>query len=348
MKNKALLVLAVMCSSVLLCGQESSEPTIDLKVSKEEKKVGVRIDGELFTSYIWPDMLKKPVLWPVMSPGGNMLTRGYPMVSKEGDRTDHPHHVGIWLNYGDVNGLDFWNNSEAIPPERADQYGTIYHRSIEKAKGGKGEALLAVRAGWKAPDGTLMLEEKTVFNFTAGKDRRIIDRTTTLTAMIDEVNFTDNKEGMFAIRVARELELPSENPTRLVDAHGNETLVEKMDNTRVKGNYRSAEGVEGGEVWGTRCRWMELSSEIGGEPVSIVIIDHPSNTGYPTYWHARGYGLFAANPLGQKVFSGGKNELNFKLTRGESVTFHYRLVVAAGDMTDTEINQLADDFAGKK
>ena len=90
---------------------------------------------------------------------------------------------------------------------------------------------------------------------------------------------------------------------------------------------------------------QKLSSEINGEPVSIVIIDHPSNVGYPTYWHARDYGLFSANTLGQKVFSEGKNELNFKLSRGESVTFKYRLVVAAVELTDSEINKLADDFA---
>jgi len=347
MKYNTIPLLNILIISILIFGQGCSKPAIDLDVSKEEKKVEVRIDGELFTAYIWPDMLKKPVLWPVMSPEGNMLTRSYPMVNKEGDRSDHPHQVGIWLNYGDVNGLDFWNNSEAIPPERADRYGTIYHRSIEKAKSGKGKAKLAVTAEWKAPDGKLMLEEQTVFQFNASENRRIIDRTTTLKAMIDEVNFTDNKEGMFAIRVARELELPSEDPTRLVDSHGNVTMVEKMDNTHVKGNYRSAEGVEGKEVWGTRCRWMKLSSEINGEPVSIVIIDHPSNVGYPTYWHARGYGLFSANTLGQKIFSEGKNELNFKLSKGESVTFNYRLVVASGDLTDAQVNQLADAFAGK-
>lgn len=347
MKYKVILGVAVLSNSMLLFGQVNSRPTIDLKINEGEKKVEVLIDNELFTAYIWPGMLKKPVLWPVMSAEGNMLTRSYPMVNKRGDRTDHPHQVGIWLNYGDVNGLDFWNNSETVPPERADGYGTIYHRSVEKAQGGRGQGQLAVRADWKAPDGTLMLEEHTLFNFTANAHRRIIDRTSTLTARIDEVNFTDNKEGMYAIRVARELELPSENPARLLNSHGNETLMEKMDNTYVKGNYRSAEGIEGKEVWGTRCRWMELSSEINDEPVSIIIIDHPSNVGYPTYWHARDYGLFSANTLGQKIFSEGKNELNFKLKRDESVTFKYRIVVTAEDMTDHQINQLADSFAAK-
>jgi len=159
------------------------------------------------------------------------------------------------------------------------------------------------------------------------------------------VKFTDDKEGMFGMRVARELELPLEKPIKLTDVNGDISEVEKIDNQFVKGNYRSAEGVEGKEVWGTRCRWMKLASEINGEMVALVIIDHPDNVGYPTYWHARDYGLFAANPLGHKIFSKGKNELNFSLKKGESVTFNYRLVVAAENLTDEQINKLADDYS---
>jgi len=345
MRYKTFALLVALSSSMLLLSQSSSKPMVDLQVNEAEKKVDVMVDGKLFTAYIYPDNIKKPVLWPVISPAGNMLTRSFPIINKEGDRSDHPHHVGIWLNYGDVNGLDFWNNSEAIAPERSDRYGTIYHRSIDKAESGKGTALLVTSSDWESPDQTKMLEEKASFKFIALKNMRIIDRITTLKAIIDEVNFTDNKEGMFAIRVARELELPSDKPTKLVDSHGVVTRVEKMDNTFVKGNYRSAEGVEGKEVWGTRCRWMKLSSEIKGEQVALVIIDHPSNVGYPTYWHARDYGLFAANTLGQKIFSDGKNELNFNLKKGESVTFKYRLVIAAENLTDDQINKLADEYA---
>ena len=282
-----------------------------------------------------------------MSPAGNVLTRSYPMVNKEGDRSDHPHHVGIWLNYGDVNGLDFWNNSEAIPAERKSGYGTIYHKSIDKTEVDGNKATLEVSADWKSPSGELMLEESTRLEFLVVNNMRIIDRETTLTAMIEEVKFTDNKEGMFAIRVARELELPSDKPTELVDSHGIVTKVDKMDNTYVKGDYRSAEGVEGGKVWGTRCRWMKLASEIKGEQVALVIIDHPENVGYPTYWHARDYGLFAANTLGQKVFSNGENELNFSMRKGETVTFKYRLVVANENLSDEKINYLADGYAEK-
>jgi hypothetical protein len=347
MKYRAFIILAALGSSLLLCSQCTSEPQVDLIIKEAEEKVEVQIDGELFTAYIWPENIKKPSLWPVMSPAGNMLTRSYPLINKEGDRSDHPHHVGVWFNYGDVNGLDFWNNSEARPAEQRHRYGSIVHRSIEKAESGEGKGTLETSAEWRSPDNTVMLEEQTRIEFIPGETMNIIDRTTTLEAVIDTVNFTDNKEGMFAIRVARELELPSDRPTDLVDSHGVVTRVEKMDNTYVKGNYRSAEGVEGKEVWGTRCRWMKLGSEINGEQVALVIIDHPDNVGYPTYWHARDYGLFSANTLGQKVFSNGENELNFSLKKGESVTFKYRLVVAGEDLSDEQINQMADAYAQK-
>ncbi|MGB7395236.1 MAG: PmoA family protein [Pricia sp.] len=344
MRYILLMFITVLTGSPAVWAQ-SEKPEIQVKENKAEKKVDVLVGGELFTSYIYPDNIKKPVLWPVMSPDGHVLTRSYPMVNKAGDRTDHPHHVGVWLNYGDVNGLDFWNNSEAIPPKDKDGYGTIYHQSIENTKSGKGEASLTTTAVWKSPEDKTLLKEKTEFDFIAMDEIRIIDRTTTLTAAIDEVKFTDNKEGMFAIRVARELELPSDEPTELMDSRGNVTKVEKMDNTDVKGDYRSSEGIEGGEVWGTRAEWMKLSSEIEGEVVSLVIIDNPTNPGYPTYWHARGYGLFAANTLGQKVFSEGKEEMNFSLKKGESVTFRYRLVVAGENLTDERINELAEGYA---
>ena len=345
-KNFLSFTICTVLLSFLILRCTGKEPEIKLQVNNQEKKVDVLIDGKLFTSYIYPETIKKPVLWPVISPQGNVLTRTFPMGKKAGERTDHPHHVGIWLNYGDVNGLDFWNNSDAIPPEKRNGYGTIYHRSVEKAESGMGKAILSTISDWDSPAEEVLLKEHTTFEFSASSNIRIIDRETRLTAVADTVLFRDNKEGVFAIRVARELELPSDQPVTLTDAHGIETTVQQMDNTGVTGNYRSSEGVEGENVWGTRGRWMKLSGTVKDEPVSLIIIDHPDNVGYPTYWHARGYGLFAANTLGQSIFPNG-TELNYRLTKGESLTLKYRLVVASGNLTDDQINQLADEYAQK-
>ena len=273
-------------------------------------KIDVKINGAHFTSYIYDKSLPKPVLFPLITSSGKTLTRGFPIDPKPGERVDHPHHMGHWFNYGDVNGLDFWNNSDAIPIEKIENYGKIVHSEIVDISEENGS--IKTKSEWQTINGDAILEETTVFVFSQKGDTRIIDRRTNLLAITD-VSFDDNKEGVFGVRVTRAMELPSKKPAIFVDAQGNPTEVKVLDNTGVNGNYLSSRGLEGNEVWGTRSEWVKLYSSMDDEPVSITIIDHPNNVGYPTYWHARDYGLFSANPLGQKVFSKGEEVLNFSL-----------------------------------
>ncbi|MCU0355070.1 MAG: PmoA family protein, partial [Cytophagales bacterium] len=275
----------------------------DIKLTQQGGKVSVSIGGKEFTQYLFgTDELKgckKPVLFPILTSGQTPITRGYPLQSRPNERVDHPHHVGSWLNYGDVNGHDFWNNSTDIGPDHKGLFGTIVHTGIVQTKSGKRRGELTVTADWLDTNGKPLLRETTTFVFSAeGEAVRLIDRTTTLTAADKEVVLKDNKEGLVAIRVARQLEHPSKQPEIFTDASGKATAVPTLDNTGVTGRYRNSEGVEGDDAWGKRARWVNLTGRIGSEDVSLVIIDHPKNTGYPTYWHARGYGLFAANPLG--------------------------------------------------
>jgi hypothetical protein len=329
------------------CFAQSKKNQIQLITKAKEHTVDVLVDGKLFTSYFYPSdsVLKKPVLFPILTSKGTTITRGYPFATRAGERVDHPHHVGMWLNYESVNGFDFWNNSTAIKDRS--KYGTIKHTGIFQSKGGKGQANLSVSADWIDTDGKgkTLLKETTKYVFYADGNQRIIDRITTLTAQNEEVMFKDVKDGMFAIRVARELEHPSDKPDVFVDASGIETKVDKLDNTGITGNYHSSENVNGEAVWSTRGKWMNLAGKIKDEDISIAIIDHPSNVNYPTFWHARGYGLFAANPLGEKVFSKEKKELNFKLAPNQSVTFRYRTVITSGKVTDEELNKSANAFA---
>jgi len=121
-----------------------------------------------------------------------------------------------------------------------------------------------------------------------------------------------------------------------------------MINDDISGNYKSSEGNSGESVWGTRARWMNLYGKIGAEKISLVICDHPKNLNYPTYWHARGYGLFSANPLGVKDFTEGKNKMNLFVQAGKSITFRYRVIISSGThLTDAEINNYTDDFTHK-
>jgi hypothetical protein len=313
-----------------------------------EKQIDILYNNKLLTAYCYYDSSRKPVLFPVNTVDGVTVTRSYPFKIVPGERTDHPHHTGIWLNYESVNGLDFWNNSTAIPVEKRDQYGTIrFQKLISKNTAGN-TASLVTSSVWVRPDGKVLLNEITTFDFKVQDNDFIIDRKSTLTATDTTVSFKDTKDGMVAIRVARELEMPSKDATSFVDEKGNVTKVAPSGND-VTGMYYASNGLKGDSVWSSKGPWAILTGKKGGKNITIGIIDHPKNVGYPTYWHARGYGLFAANPLGRKVFSNGKEELNYSLKPRQSTTFQYRFIIRSGKMPDAaEMNRLAADFAKRK
>ena len=346
MKLKTLTILSLVLILTLSCVEKSTDKGVKFINKEAEKTVDVMINGKLFTSYYWADNVMKPILFPILTNSGNIITRGYPLVTRPGETIDHPHHTGSWLNYGNVNGFDFWGNKGPDPADttatamaRRNKYGSIKHLNFEKISDGGDEGILIANASWVIDTSKKeLLKEITEYHFIDEGEVRIIDRITTLTANEDSVIMNDTKEGMFGIRVARELELPSKNEVPLTDS----TVITPT------GNYRSSEGVTGGAVWSTRARWMDLYGNLGDEKVSVVICDHPKNQSYPTYWHARGYGLFCLNPFGARDFTKGQEVLNYTILPGESITLRYRTIISSGaHLTDEEINSLADDFAKK-
>jgi hypothetical protein len=253
--------------------------------------------------------------------------------------------VGLWLNYGDVNGVDFWGNSGQA--SEAGKLGAIVHRKIESATGGEGRGELVVSADWVVQGGGALLSERTRYVFGAAPGLRSIDRITTLTALGEKVVFHDTKEGMFGMRMNRALEQPATKAEVYTDAAGRPTTVPVLDNEGVTGLYLSSELKTGDAVWGTRARWMMLSGRLDGQPVTVAILDHPRNPGHPTHWHARGYGLFAANPLGVKDFTEGKAQMNFTLEPRRSATFTYRVLIlseeASPQRLETEYHRFIEE-----
>lgn len=328
------------------CGDRSGKEktsVIEFVNHDADKKIDVTVDGKIFTSFRWPDNVYKPILYPVLTSAGTEITRGFPLNPRQGERNDHIHQVGVWLNYGNVNGIDFWGNgsSGAKDPNG----GVIRHIRIELLASKNGEGSIISDESWLGPAGQKILDEKTEYHFIASGSIRIIDRITTLTAGDSAVLFKDTKEGMFGIRVARQLELPSKEGVILLDPNLQPLPLKDSLNIGVTGNYLSSEGVTGDGVWGTRAKWMELSGIIGDEKISIVICDHPNNIGYPTFWHARGYGLFAANPLGRNDFTNGKEQFNLRIPAKKSAKFRYRLIISSGTtLTESDINTYWEEF----
>jgi hypothetical protein len=339
--KRIIILLSVFVS--ISAGVSSQIPVVSFVDKENEKKIDIIIGGKLFTSFCWPDNVYKPILYPVYTSAGTEITRGFPLKPRKDEQVDHLHQVGIWLNYGNINGIDFWGNGSRGLKEP--NGGVIRHLRTEKLKGGTGEGSFVSFESWLDPKGKELMSEKTEYHFIGKGSIRIIDRITTLTAKDTSVLWKDTKEGMFGIRVARQLELPSAEGVILTDANGTPSREKNSKNEGVSGNYRSSEGISGESVWGTRAKWMDLYGTIGGEKISVVVCDHPKNPGYPTYWHARGYGLFAANPFGRNDFTKGKEVFNFTLSAGKSATFRYRVIVSSGShLSDGEIKSYSDDF----
>jgi hypothetical protein len=317
-----------------------------IQVLKETNanRVNILVNQQPFTSFIYPDSLEKPVLYPIYASNNEIITRGFPISPRSNEPIDHPHHIGLWLNYESVNGLDFWNNSSAIPKEKKAAYGWIKTNKILETKSGE-QGTLTYSANWQDINKNILLQEKTSFYFSAYNSLRIIDRITTLTA-VEDVTMPDVKDGLLGLRVAHELELPSKEQRIFTDNKGNVTNVKATNDSSVSGNYITSRNITGDSAWATRAEWCMLYGKKGKDSISIVIIDHPKNIGYPTYWHARGYGLFAANPLGQKIFSNGTTILNYSLKKGESVTFRYRILINTGKerLSNGAIERLSNEF----
>jgi len=326
---REMLRIAVLVTAGILTAGCGSACRIEF-VEKPDR-IDVVACGRPVTSYIYgndlnlvlaePDrLLTKPILYPLYSPSGSKVTRRFPLESIEGESTDHPHHTGLFFAYDEI-GEDkgFWNNSSTSLP-------AIKHvRTVRKKDG-----VISVELHWLGKDGGVLLEEKRDMAFAADEGRYIIDFYISLTAERDNITFHDTKEGMFAIRVA-------------------DWLREK-DGT---GEYLSSNGQRTEkEVWGRRGRWMRLQGKKNGKTVGVAILNHPSSVNFPTYWMARSYGLFSANPLGQYIYQrhhkyDNPQRLDLTLEKGQTAPFGFRVVIYEGDMPPEKLEQLYADFAGR-
>ena len=333
------MVLVVLVLSVGALGA----PTVPKKVEfiKGENKIDVTIGGKHFTSYVYSSELPKPVLVPLCSPSGIVVTRRYPLVEMKGGSKDHHHHVGIFFTVDNVNGTNFWNNTEP-PPQ-------IKHIKTTEATGGTGKGQLSAIMHWIDQSGKVLLEENRsmVFLASENEDEYAIDFSIDLRAGDTEVVFEDTEEGVFAIRVADCLR---EGDTKLKLQPGQPLPEESVAGT---GRYFNSNGDETAKnVWGKRARWVALQGIREGKVVGVAILNHPASINYPTYWHVRNYGLFSANPLGQGDFQRQskykKNPvlpLRLTLKPGERAHFRFLVIVYEGIRTKEQMEERFREFA---
>jgi hypothetical protein len=311
-----------MKSLSLLLGLALSLPiAAQVKLTQGSDRILIEVDGKPFTDFFIGGSATKPYLYPLRAASGTIVTRHYPMQMVEGEPRDHIHQRSSWFSHGDVNGFDFWAND---PSQQGPKKGKILVRKVSELKSGKKQGVIRALFDWNDAAGNKLLTEDRTMVIYSNPTERIVDFDIRLTA-VGKVTFGDTKEGTFALRLAPELQ---EN--------------------KGTGTMTNAQGAQKEKnVWGKKSEWVDYAGEIKGEKVGLAIFDHPTNPRHPTWWHSRGYGLFAANPFGQHDFEKSGNGA-LTLEAGQTVRFRYRLIIHAGDTAQAGLAAKYKKFASMK
>lgn len=332
--------LRLVALGLLFVGTIStSAPAGEITLSPRDNDihgVAVMIDDKLFADYVIGNG-PKPVVWPIIGPTGKEMTRAYSMKHVVGEKTDHPHQRSLWFTHGDVNGFDFWAetpgkgdaNSEAKPGQpRYKGHGKQVHREYRVMEVKDGAAVITTVNDWIAPNGTKQLEDERTLTFRDGGAWRSIDFNITLKATDGDVLFDETKEGTFGVRVPTSMDV----------------------NTKpAGGKIVTSEGKTDKDAWGTKAPWVDYNGPVEGEHLGVAILNHPSSFRFPTRWHVRDYGLFAANPFGSKSFDKETtDESGYTLKNGESITLKYRVIFHSGDAESAQIADAYKKYAEEK
>jgi hypothetical protein len=308
-------LLLLVTTLVLLVALDARAATFTTE--KTDRGVTVKIDGQLFTEYLIRSGTK-PILWPIIGPTGKPMTRPWPMEPNNTQgvkKPDHPHQRSLWFDHGNVNGVNFW--------EESSKAGSIRHREFIEVRGGD-DARIVTLNDWITPGDKKLCEDERTFTFRSNGDRRIVDFAVTVTASEGPVTFADEKDAGFGMRVPVSMAVDAKQGGRIVNS----------------------EGQSDAEAWAQPASWVDYHGPVDGEQLGIAILNHPSSLRYPNRWHVRTYGLFAANPFGKKSLnatsgSGGPVSLD----QGQSFTLRYRVILHRGDEKSAHISEAFAEYA---
>jgi hypothetical protein len=297
-----------------------------VNLTRNGEQIEVSIGGHPFTTFHFDAGVAKPYLSPLRSAQGTIVTRGFPMVTDiPGEDRDEPHQRAMYFAHGDINGYDFWGEA-AFPHwshHPVSKFGRTVFRKIDQVRDGPESGVVQAEFDLVTEEGRVIASETQAYVFKGDERTRIIDCEFTIRADHGPVRIGDTKEGTFAIRVVKGLDSP---PGHMVNSSGD--VGEKA-------------------VWGKRADWVDFYGQVGGEEVGIAVFDHPGNLQHPTCWHARHYGLLAANPFGLKEFTHDRHQDgSYAIQAGDSLTLRYRVLIYHGDVEQAGVAEAYRQYAG--
>jgi hypothetical protein len=315
--HRPLVLLSALIMACLF--QNNAAFSAEITAERTENGAVVKIDGQLFTEYLTKSETK-PILWPIIGPTGKPMTRDYPLRDRPGEVKDHIHQRSLWFTHGNVNGVNFWAEPKTNPKMK--NLGVIQHTQFLEVCSGK-PAVIITRNDWLGPDGKKVCEDQRTLRFDTDDDARWIDFDITVKATNGSVPFADDKEGTFGLRVADSIRVDTKQGGKIVNSHG------QVD----------------GDAWGKTAPWVDYYGPVDGQTVGIAVFNHPTSFRYPTYWHVRTYGLFAANPFGLHEFTKGeRSDGEYVIPAGGAMTLRYRVFLHRGDEKEGKVAEAFEAY----
>lgn len=313
----------------------AAEAAPAVKLTPLEDRVRVEIGGQLFTEYIFRGA-SRPYCYPILAADGTPLTRDFPMKDTPGEDRDHPWHRSLYFAHAYVNGVDFWNEGTGDAKRSPKEKGSSAHDALLEATSGP-VGVLRTRNRWLAPDGRLICTDERTLRFHADAGGRYIDYEVTMQALPDQpLLLGDNKDGTMAVRVAQWMTMPHRYQGKTIPGVG---------------HIVTANGHRDADAWGKRAPWCDYHADYKGKVYGVALFDHPDNLRHPTWWMARDYGLFAANPFGwhdfEKEFADQPHKGNHTVPAGGTLTLRYRFYFHIGDEVTAKVAERYADYAGR-
>jgi hypothetical protein len=320
------------CALVACCILPTVVFGASVEINQSKDHVDIRVGGKPFTTYYFGPEVAKAYLMPLQTAAGIVISRPFP-VGNDASAGDpkassfEPHQRPLYFAHGDIDGLNFWGEAAfgKYYHERSQQaYGHMVLSRIEEARGGADSGRVLARFTLEDPNGRAIGEEIQEFTFRGDDHTRTIDCEFTLNANNGPITMGDTKEGTFGIRLGNELSAPLGH---MINSH-------------------SGQGEK--EIWGKPADWVNYFGTVSGRNVGIVVFDHPKSFRHPTTWHARGYGLLAANPFGLREFTNDPaKDGSWTVPEHGSLKFRYRVLIYDGNVSPAEIAKAYEQYASE-
>ncbi|MEK7404038.1 MAG: PmoA family protein [Acidobacteriota bacterium] len=263
-------------------------------------------DQPLF-DYRYSPARPKTYVHPLYAPNGLPLTLD--------GTADHIHHRGLMLAWTNVNGYDFWGETD--PGVK----GRIVHQSFEKF----GEAELVAINHWIGAGETLLLERRS------------------LQARAPTREFL-RLEWESELRTAgRPVKLQADHADRPVKAEYN-GLGMRFVYSMNRGSALNSNGTAGtAKVNGERARWCAFHGPLEvGSFGGAAIFDHPNNPRHPTPFYAaagKTFSYLSAAPTWHE---------SFRIEAGAPLRLRYAVITFTGEASPEMLERLYRDWTATR